>query len=192
MRVWFSGPRILGGLVRPGVSFGPSDFRKMAPSSTASRWQSAPVSMGSFIYVIDGKDRSQIGISQNPLQKLMELAATSPVKLRLSYVGTTSGPALDMVQAANAIVGTPDNGWLLVPKHIAVGAVLEAASKIGESIQQIDPKMVPKIIQMATQVEAQIASNRSFRRDMAITVIIAVGVCLLIYRIISSISVPHY
>jgi hypothetical protein len=27
MRIWFSGPRILSGLVRPGVSFGPKDFR---------------------------------------------------------------------------------------------------------------------------------------------------------------------
>jgi hypothetical protein len=26
VRVWFSGPRLLNGLVRPGISFGPSDF----------------------------------------------------------------------------------------------------------------------------------------------------------------------
>jgi hypothetical protein len=34
MRIWFSGPRILGGLVRPGVSFGPEDMRRAsaAPS----------------------------------------------------------------------------------------------------------------------------------------------------------------
>jgi hypothetical protein len=27
MRFWFSGPRMLGGLVRPGVSFGPENLR---------------------------------------------------------------------------------------------------------------------------------------------------------------------
>ena len=27
MRFWLSGPRIFGGLVRPGVSFGPEDLR---------------------------------------------------------------------------------------------------------------------------------------------------------------------
>jgi hypothetical protein len=28
MRFWLSGPRVLGGLVRPGVSFGPEDLRR--------------------------------------------------------------------------------------------------------------------------------------------------------------------
>ena len=27
MRIWFSGPRILGGLIRPGISLGKEDFR---------------------------------------------------------------------------------------------------------------------------------------------------------------------
>jgi hypothetical protein len=27
MRFWLSGPRVLGGLVRPGISFGPEDIR---------------------------------------------------------------------------------------------------------------------------------------------------------------------
>ena len=34
MRFWFSGPRILGGLVRPGVSFGPEDLRARKLSAT--------------------------------------------------------------------------------------------------------------------------------------------------------------
>jgi hypothetical protein len=29
MRVWFSGPRLFGNLVRPGISFGPEDFRRL-------------------------------------------------------------------------------------------------------------------------------------------------------------------
>jgi hypothetical protein len=28
MRLWLSGPRVLGGMIRPGVSFGPEDFRQ--------------------------------------------------------------------------------------------------------------------------------------------------------------------
>jgi hypothetical protein len=32
MRFWLSGPRILKGLVRPGVSFGREDFRPRLPS----------------------------------------------------------------------------------------------------------------------------------------------------------------
>jgi hypothetical protein len=34
MRFWFSGPRILGGLVRPGVSFGPEDLRPRRVTET--------------------------------------------------------------------------------------------------------------------------------------------------------------
>jgi hypothetical protein len=34
MRFWISGPRMLGGLVRPGVSFGPEDFRARRVSAT--------------------------------------------------------------------------------------------------------------------------------------------------------------
>ena len=35
MRIWLSGPRILNGLVRPGVSFGPEDFRRMRAPAIA-------------------------------------------------------------------------------------------------------------------------------------------------------------
>jgi hypothetical protein len=34
MRFWFSGPRILGGLIRPGVSFGPEDLRPRRVTET--------------------------------------------------------------------------------------------------------------------------------------------------------------
>ena len=29
MRIWLSGPRLFGGLVRPGLSFGASDMRRI-------------------------------------------------------------------------------------------------------------------------------------------------------------------
>jgi hypothetical protein len=32
MRLWLSGPRILNGLVRPGISLGREDFRPCLPS----------------------------------------------------------------------------------------------------------------------------------------------------------------
>jgi len=39
MRVWFSGPRMFGGLVRPGISLGPEDFRRsIASPSEMPRW----------------------------------------------------------------------------------------------------------------------------------------------------------
>ena len=34
MRIWLSGPRILGGLLRPGISFNLSELRRKAPRPT--------------------------------------------------------------------------------------------------------------------------------------------------------------
>ena len=31
MRIWLSGPRILGGLLRPGISFNLNELRRKAP-----------------------------------------------------------------------------------------------------------------------------------------------------------------
>jgi hypothetical protein len=44
MRFWLSGPRMLGGLVRPGVSFGPEDLRarKLSQSVTVSKGGPVP------------------------------------------------------------------------------------------------------------------------------------------------------
>lgn len=38
MRIWLSGPRMLGGLVRPGVSFRPAEVRAIAAVSFQPSW----------------------------------------------------------------------------------------------------------------------------------------------------------
>ena len=38
-----------------------------------------------------------------------------------------------------------------VPASIAIGSVLEAAARLGEPIQQVQPEMVPRIIFQASQ-----------------------------------------
>ena len=57
MRFWFSGPRILGGLMRPGVSFGPEDLRARRVPATAldlarkaERQRPARPSIAGFIF----------------------------------------------------------------------------------------------------------------------------------------------
>ena len=36
MRFWFSGPRLFRGMVRPGISFGPEDFRRLGIAGYAA------------------------------------------------------------------------------------------------------------------------------------------------------------
>jgi hypothetical protein len=44
MRRWLSGPRVLGGMIRPGVSFGPEDFREpKIPSWKRYEWRKAMI-----------------------------------------------------------------------------------------------------------------------------------------------------
>jgi hypothetical protein len=72
MRLWLSGPRILG--IRPGITFRPDElFEKPKPRKSASS--------GSFIYVVQADNGMlKIGISTNPSARLAQLRTASPFK----------------------------------------------------------------------------------------------------------------
>jgi hypothetical protein len=81
MRLWLSGPRILG--IRPGISFALSELTRSRPSPR--RQQSRQMS-GSFIYVISADDGLiKVGISRDPSRRLAQLQASSPHMLSLIY-----------------------------------------------------------------------------------------------------------
>lgn len=152
MRFFFTGPRILG--LRPGISFGPSDFRKL------SRPQ-APLGVGrmtgSFVYVIKGAgNHHKIGVSTDPIARLATLQTGSHEPLDFAYVGVTSGSGFPIERAAHDLLAAyrRSGEWFAVPASIAIGAVIEAAGRAGEPIQQVAPHMVPEIIQIVRQPEA--------------------------------------
>ena len=148
MRFFFTGPRIFG--IRPGISLGASDFRRLSrPRQGATSGHMT----GSFVYVIRGAgNHHKIGVSTDPIARIASLQTGSHEPLDFAYIGVTSGTGFDIERAAHDIlVNYRQTGeWFSVPASIATGAVLEAAQRLGEPIQQVAPQMVPQIIHLAT------------------------------------------
>ena len=152
MRFFFTGPRILG--LRPGISFGPSDFRKLSR-------QNAPLGVsgmtGSFVYVIKGSaGHHKIGVSTDPIARLSALQTGSHEELDFAYIGVTPGSGYAIERAAHDLLQDRRRSgeWFAVPASIAIGAVIEAAGRVGEAIQQVPAGAVPQIISLASQPEA--------------------------------------
>jgi hypothetical protein len=146
MRFFFLGPRLFG--VRAGLSFGLNELLR-ATSKPVSTSQMT----GSFVYVIEGENgRHKIGSSRDPIQRISELQTGSPVPLKFAYIGVTPGTGFDIEHAAHALLDAQrtHREWFAVPASIAIGAVMESASRIGQPIQQVPPEIVPQIIYQAS------------------------------------------
>ncbi len=149
MRFFFTGPRLFG--IRPGVSFGASDFGRFTRTSPAG---STGGMTGSFVYVIaDQSGRHKIGSSRDPIQRIAQLQTGSADRLSFAYIGATSGVGTNVEFAAHALLARQNviNEWFAVPASIAIGAVIECAGRLGEPIQQVAPEAVPQIIKLASQ-----------------------------------------
>lgn len=148
MRFFFTGPRILG--IRPGISFGPNDFRRWGKAGSSS----TGTMTGSFIYVVQGAgNHHNIGVSTDPIAQLSKLQIGSRQALDFVYIGVTPGDGVNIEQAAGEMLASyrRSGGWFAVPASIAIGTVIECAKRLGEPIQQVTPEMVPQIIHLANQ-----------------------------------------
>lgn len=152
MRFFFFGPRIFG--IRPGISLNPGDFRRFAlPSGTASKGIS-----GGFVYVLrDESGRHKIGSSIDPIQRIAQLQTGSAERLDFAFIGTAPETAYIRIERYahdllkfQKIPGVGDE-WFAVPASIAIGAVMEAAMRLGDPIQQVQPIMVPHILAVAAE-----------------------------------------
>jgi hypothetical protein len=146
MRFFFSGPRIFG--IRPGVSFGASEFGSAAPK----RKKPGEPMAGTFIYVISGDHgRQKIGVSDNPRQRIRELQTGSPFTLKFEFVGQTEGTGYDIEGEAHFLLHEhrQSGEWFVVPPEVAITAVMAAARRLGHSIKPVDPDRIeafaPKI-----------------------------------------------
>ncbi|WP_024517075.1 GIY-YIG nuclease family protein [Bradyrhizobium sp. Tv2a-2] len=168
MRFFFSGPRIAG--LRPGISFGPEDFRKLSSSSQVS---SSGQMTGGFVYVLaDESGRHKIGSAIDPIARRAQLQTGSAEQLSFAFVGVA--PEMTYVRierAAHALLEQqkiPNGGdeWFRVPASIAIGAVYEAAQRLGFPIQQVAPEMVPHILLLARQPDpaADVGARKARRR----------------------------
>ena len=137
MRVFFSGPRILG--IRPGISFGAEDLFGGRRSRT--RAASGEPMTGSFVYVVRGDhDLVKIGTTTNPRDRLASLRTSSAFPIDYSYIAVTpdnSGPVI--VRAAHTRLKRHRiNGeWFDVAPENAVAALNGAAFKLGQPLLQV-------------------------------------------------------
>jgi hypothetical protein len=153
MRLFFIGPRLFG--IRPGISVNPRDLKKLVSSGTAS---SAGSITGGFVYVLKNKSgQHKIGSSVDPIQRINQLQTGSAEPLDFAWVGVSPEGAYTRIERyahtlleAQKIPGAGDE-WFAVPASIAIGAVHEAAMRLGDPIQQVQPGMVPQILAVAAQ-----------------------------------------
>jgi hypothetical protein len=136
MRVFFSGPRILG--IRPGISFGAEDLFGGRRSRT--RAASGEPMTGSFVYVVRGDHNLvKIGVTTNPRARLASLRTGSAFPIDFSYIAVTPGEAAPIERAAHALLDRHRlNGeWFDVAPELAVAALNGAAHKLGRPLLQV-------------------------------------------------------
>jgi hypothetical protein len=151
MRFFLLGPRLLHGLVRPGISFGPEDF----PTSRKPLTAAAALPEDSFIYVAKGNDGlCTIGMTGDPRARLAQLNAGSAHPLEFAWIGVPQNDSALIKQDANAALAAHSFGtgnsatgteWFKVIPETAVGAVCTAASRRGQSILAVTPERAEQI-----------------------------------------------
>lgn len=132
MRFWFAGPRLFGGLVRPGISFRAPRFGATAPLSGTE----APAG---FVYVIRSQgDHRKIGVSGDPQRRLADLQTGSPTPLTIEFCAPVYGASAYSVEGeAHAILDAHRlaGEWFSIPLNLAVAAIYGAAERTGASMQ---------------------------------------------------------
>lgn len=147
MRFWFGGPRIMG--VRPGVIFGPEDFRAFRDPEKASPSSSPDAS----VYVItSGVGLCKIGISNQPNLRVAQLQTGNGEPLRLAFaLPVPNGHAANVeAMAHRTLAGERRAGeWFAVPELKACAAVVAAAQYYGVTVEMTDAKTGETLTAMA-------------------------------------------
>jgi hypothetical protein len=147
MRLFFSGPRILG--IRPGISFGAEDLfggrRKRTQAAAAE-----PMT-GSFVYVVRGDHNVvKIGVTRNPRARLASLRTASAFPIEYSYIAFTDncGPMIE--GAAHTLLERYRiNGeWYDVAPEMAVAALSAAAHNMGRPLLQVSLDNADQILKV--------------------------------------------
>lgn len=145
MRFFFTGPRIFG--LRPGISFGPEDWRR------ATRKTSSSIT-GSFVYVVRGDHNlTKIGITTNPTARLATLRTSSPFPIDYAFIGVTPGGGIDIERGAHALLSHQrlQGEWFDVPPELAIAALTGAAAKLGQPIQPLSLGQAEAALRIASR-----------------------------------------
>lgn len=168
MRVFLVGPRLLRGLIRPGISFSPRDLQQLGrhlARSNGAATSSTTTIEGGFVYVIgDRSGRHKIGSSRDPIARIAQLQTGSAEKLDFSFIAVAPEAAYVAIERGahdlleQQKMPEAGNEWFGVPASIAIGAVIEAANRQKLPLQQVQPIQVPQILAIARQ-QARAASG---------------------------------
>lgn len=155
MRLWFAGPRLFGGFLRPGVSFNVGRRSGLRPSAPA----------GNYVYVAQSAHgHVKIGFSNNPAARLASLQTGSPFPISIVWQEFAGDRAFDIEQQAHAILAPHRMAgeWFDVPKEAAVAAIFGAAYRLGIELNGAPVVLRPRFarwqIFLATVVIATFAS----------------------------------
>lgn len=156
MRFWIAGPRMLGGWIRPGVSFGANDFRRRGASAQPAQ---------DYVYVIAGEHGLvKVGMSADPSARLANLQTASPDRLRMAFCAPAYGNAYTVEQEAHRILAAnrTSGEWFTVSSDMAVAALYAAADRTGCSlssepaIEQVHKRSFLSVLLSNTWIQAEI------------------------------------
>jgi hypothetical protein len=147
MRIWLAGPRLFGGLIRPGVSFRPDELLRKRQQEPGKE----PIE-GSFVYVVTGDHgRVKIGVSTNPSARMAQLRTASAFPLEFAFIGVTPASGYEIEQAAHAILSShrQSGEWFAVPADMAVAAVQTASFRLNQNLLRVTPEQAEEILRIA-------------------------------------------
>lgn len=155
MRLWFSGPRIMG--VRTGISI-PLNQMKAKQKNVGQTVE------GSFVYVVRGDHNMvKIGVTTNPRARLAQIRTGSAFPVGFAMIGATPGNGYDLEEEAHRLLHARRvNGeWFDVTPEVAIGAVMSAATKLKQPIQLVpDVDTADRVLKIASG-ESDKGSGRS-------------------------------
>jgi hypothetical protein len=159
MRLFFSGPRILG--IRPGVILGPGDLTG-GPGKVD----------GAFLYAItDPRGQVKIGVTKNPRRRLDELQVGSPYQLRFLQIWATPGEGYDVELEAHVLLERfkTRGEWFKVGAANALASVELAASRLSAPLLRVSLEQVDQILVVAA---SQATPKRGWLRTAALCLLV--------------------
>jgi T5orf172 domain len=148
MRYVLVGPRLLHGLIRPGVSFGAEDWRALRrrPSRVAI------AERGAFVYILRGLAGCfKIGVSSDPSSRLAKLQTSSDVPLSFAAIyapdcDANGAYAIEAEAHARLNAYRIFGEWFAIPEGMAVDAVAAAAHRQDVNVANVDPGRIDEVV----------------------------------------------
>jgi hypothetical protein len=177
--------------IRPGISFGREDLRRLNAKSTVAQ---TSVSVPQFVYVVRGDHGlRKIGISTNPNARLAQLRTASPFPLQFEYVAMLSGDALGVEQMVHATLENyrQEGEWFAVEGDIAAAAIGRAAFRLNQRFTTVAPHEIDAAITLSIQSQHVTRKTSAFVTFMKLILVTSPAIIILCLIFWISSFAPH-